>query len=143
MGRKKRKKKKSATFNKKSLTNGILGLFSNNPKKTFNHKQISKHLQITDTSTRKLVVEVLGELTESNDLEEIYPGKYKLRSSAGHVIGKVDIAAGGYGFVSSESVSEDIFISQRNLNRALNGDIVKVFLYAKKKSRSPEVKLLK
>jgi ribonuclease R len=138
MGRKKRKKKKSATFNKKSLTNGILGLFSNNPKKTFNHKQISKHLQITDTSTRKLVVEILDELTESNDLEEIYPGKYKLRSGAGHVIGKVDIAAGGYGFVSSESVSEDIFISQRNLNRALNGDIVKVFLYAKKKSRNPE-----
>jgi ribonuclease R len=138
MGRKKRKKKKSAAFNKKSLTNSILGLFSNNPKKTFNHKQISNHLQITDTSTRKLVIEVLAELTDYNDLEEIYPGKFKLRSSAGHVIGKVDIAAGGYGFVSSESVSEDIFISQRNLNRALNGDIVKVYLYAKKKSRSPE-----
>ncbi len=40
--------------------------------------------------------------------------------------------------MSSESVSEDIFISQRNLNRALNGDTVKVYLYAKKKSRSPE-----
>jgi ribonuclease R len=138
MDRKKRKKKKSVTFNKKSLTNSILGLFSNSPKKTFNHKQISKYLQITDTSTRKLVVEVLDELTESNDLEEIYPGKFKLRSGSGHAIGKVDIATGGYGFVSSESVSEDIFISQRNLNRALDGDIVKVYLYAKKKSRSPE-----
>ncbi len=90
MGRKKHKKKKSATFNKKSLTNSILGLFSNNPKKTFNHKQISKRLQITDTSTRKLVVEVLAELTESNDLEEIYSGKYKL-SPGGHVIGKVKL----------------------------------------------------
>ena len=69
MGRKKHKKKKSASFNKKSLTNSILGLFSNLPKKTFNHKQIAKHLQITDTSTRKLIVEVLNELTQTNDLE--------------------------------------------------------------------------
>jgi ribonuclease R len=138
MGRKKRKKKKSASFNKKSLTNNILGLFSNNPKKTFNHKQIAKQFKITDTSTRKLIVEVLGELTDANDLEEIYPGKFKLRSRTGHVIGKVEIAAAGYGFVSSESVSEDIFVSQRNLNRALNGDTVKVYLYAKKKSRNPE-----
>ncbi len=138
MGRKKHKKKKSVTFNKKSLTNGILGLFSNNPKMTLNHKQIAKHLSITDTSTRKLIVEVLNELTQANALEEIYQGKFKLRSRAGHVIGKVDIAAGGYGFVSSESVSEDIFISQRNLNRALDGDTVKVYLYAKKKSRGPE-----
>ncbi len=138
MGRKKRKKKKSAYFNKKSLTSSILGLFSKNPKKTFNNKQIAKQFKITDTSTRRLIVEVLGELKDANDLEEIYPGKYKLRSRTGHVIGKVEIAAGGYGFVSSESVSEDIFISQRNLNRALNGDTVKVYLYAKKKSRSPE-----
>jgi len=138
MGRKKHKKKKSVTFNKKSLTNSILGSFSNNPRKTLNHKQIAKYLSITDTSTRKLIAEILNELTQANDLEEIYPGKFKLRSRAGHVIGKVDIAAGGYGFVSSESVSEDIFISQRNLNRALNGDTVKVYLYAKKKSRGPE-----
>ena len=138
MGRKKQKKNKSVTFNKKSLTNRILGLFSNNPKRTLNHKQIAKYLQITDTSTRKLIVEVLNELTQTNDLEEIYTGKFKLRSRTGHVIGKVDIATGGYGFVSSESVTEDIFISQKNLNRALNGDTVKVYLYAKKKSRGPE-----
>jgi ribonuclease R len=138
MSTKKHKKKKSATFDKKSLANAILGIFSNNPKKTLNHKQVAKLLFITKKPVRRLIIDVLNELVQRNDLEEIYPGKFKLRSKGGHIIGKLDIASGGYGFVTSESVAEDIFISQKNLNHALNGDTVKVHLYAKKKSRSPE-----
>jgi ribonuclease R len=138
MGTKKHKKKKSAAFDKRSLANDVLGIFSNNPKKTLNNKEVSKLLFITKKPVRRLIAEVLNELTQRNDLEEVYPGKFKLRSKGGHFIGKLDIAAGGYGFVNSESVAEDIFISQKNLNHALNGDTVKVHLYAKRKGRNPE-----
>ncbi len=138
MGTKKHKKKKSAAFDKRSLTNAVLGIFSNNPKNNLNHKQVAKLLFITKKPVRRLIIEVLNELTQRNDLEEVYPGKFKLRSKGGHFVGKLDIAAGGYGFVNSESVAEDIFISQKNLNHALNGDTVKVHLYAKRKGRNPE-----
>ncbi len=138
MGTKKHKKKKSGAFDKRSLTNAVLGIFSNNPKKNLNHKELAKLLFITKKPVRRLIIEVLNELTQRNDIEEIYPGKFKLRSKGGHFIGKVNIAAGGYGFVNSESVAEDIFISQKNLNHSLNGDTVKVNLYAKRKGRNPE-----
>ena len=142
MGKRKHKRKKPAGFNKKSLANSILGIFSNYPRKTFNYKQIAKYLLIKSSAEKRLITQVLNELAQANDLEEIFPGKFKLKSSVGHVIGKVDIAQGGYGFVSSESMADDIFISQKNLNHALNGDIVKVYLYAKKKSRGPEGEVL-
>ena len=138
MGKNKYKRKKPANFNKKTLANSILGIFSNNPKNTFNYKQIAKYLLIKNSAEKKLITQVLAELAQSNDLEEIFPGKFKLKSSVGHVIGKVEIAQGGYAFVSSESISDDIFISQKNLNHALNDDIVKVYLFAKKKGRNPE-----
>ncbi len=138
MRKKKQKRKNSALYNKKTLTNSILGIFSNNPRKTYNYKQIANHLLIKNSDEKRLIIQILGDLQQSNDIEQIFHGKYKLKSSAGHVVGKVDVARGGYAFVSSESLSDDVFISQRNLNRALNGDIVKVYLYAKTKSRGPE-----
>ncbi len=44
------------------------------------------------------------------------------------------MARGGYGYVISEHLKEDLFVSQNNLNHALNGDTVKVLMYAHKKT---------
>ena len=40
----------------------------------------------------------------------MYPGKFKMKSKGGNVIGKIEITAGGYGFVVSDTMEEDIFI---------------------------------
>jgi ribonuclease R len=40
--------------------------------------------------------------------------------------------------VTSEAYEQDIFISQNNLNHALDGDSVKVMVYARRKTGSPE-----
>jgi ribonuclease R len=139
MGKKNRKKgKKSARVNKQSLKNSILGIFSNNTNKSFNYKQISKQLLITSSDEKKLVNIVLFELKAEGYLEEIYTGKFKLKSAGGYIIGRIEMMTGGYGFVHSENLEEDAFISNRNLNRALDGDLVKVYLFAKKKRLNPE-----
>jgi ribonuclease R len=137
MGRK-NKKNPTGGLNKKSLSNSILGIFSQHPRKIFNYKQLSKHLLITDSHEKRLITEILHELKNRDTLEEISTGKYRLKSSGGYVLGKVQIANGGYGFVTSEFVKQDIFISQNNLNHALDGDTVKVFLFAHKKTRGLE-----
>jgi ribonuclease R len=134
--RKKGKHKK--LINEKALTNSILGLFTNDPKKTYNYKQISKQLLIRSSEERQVITHLLNSMRDEGLLEEIQPGKYKLKSSGGYIVGKVDIAAAGYGFVATESMDEDIFISQKNLHHALNGDIVKVYLFARKKKLGPE-----
>jgi ribonuclease R len=137
MGRNKRKSS-SGGINKKTLANSLLGIFSNHPKKTYNYKQLAKLLLITNSHEKRLISEILYELKNKETLEEISTGKFKLKSSGGYVIGKVQIVTGGYGFVSSETIKKDIFVSQNNLNHALDGDTVKVYLYAHRKSEDLE-----
>ncbi|MBN1158104.1 MAG: ribonuclease R [Bacteroidales bacterium] len=128
------KRSKPVKIDRKALANNILEIFSRHPRKIFNYKQLASGLLITDASEKKLITEVLYELKEKDALEEISTGRFKLKAKGGHVIGTVRIERGGYGYVASETIKEDIFISQNNLNHALNGDSVKVLVYAHKKS---------
>jgi len=120
------------------LSNSILGIFTNDPRKILNYKQLAKQLLITDSHEKRLITEILHELKNKETLEEISTGRFRLKSSGGTILGKVQIVSGGYGFVSSESVKQDIFISQNNLNHALDGDTVKVYLFAHKKTKGLE-----
>ena len=124
---------KKVSFKKEELKNKVLGIFANKPTKILNYKQVASHLQIKDAGARKMIVTILGELKENENLTEIYRGKYKLKRKGGFVIGIVDLTAYGSAYVRVDSLSEDIFIAQVNVNRALQGDTVKVFLYAQKK----------
>jgi ribonuclease R len=135
---KKRQKIRNKGMGKKELSNSLLAVFSKHPRKLFNYRQLAGHLLITDPSEKKMITEVLYELKEKEALEEISAGKFRLKARGGYIIGTVDMAAGGYGYVVSETLKEDVFISQNNLNHALNGDSVKVLLYAHKKTSSLE-----
>jgi len=135
-----RKKKRNNTkgVNKKELSNNMLAVFSAHPKKAFNYKQLSAILLITDLFEKKLITELLYELKGKDALEEISTGRFRLKAKGGFIIGTVNIAKGGYGFVATETLKEDVFVSQNNLNHALDGDTVKVLVYAHRKSRALE-----
>jgi len=134
----KRSNRRKSSLNIRILTQNIIQIFRNNPKKALNHKQLAGQLQITEPSGKKIVHEALKNLKKSGYIEELYPGKFKLRSVGANIIGKVEMSASGYGFITSDSVPEPVFISQDNLHHALNGDTVRIFLFAAKKSRGPE-----
>ncbi len=137
MNRRKKITKKTS-FKKDELKNKVLGVFANNPTRSLNYKQVAGLLKIKDAGARKMILTVLDELKESENLSELYRGKYKLKRKGGFVIGTVDLTAYGSAYVKVDSLSEDIFIAQVNLNRSLQGDTVKVFLYAQKKAQKPE-----
>jgi ribonuclease R len=68
-------------------------------------------------------------------------GKEKYNPGSGeriYITGTVDMTRMGYGFISSDDMEDDVFVSARNLNTALHGDKVKVWLYARKKGARPE-----
>jgi len=135
---KKKKKKKKLRFNKAGLKKAVLDIFYANPKKTFNYKQLSAELFIRDMPTKKLIHVVLEELRDNENLEEISRGKYKLRSKGGYINGVVELTQQGFGFVISDEIDQDVFVSAANLKRAMHGDKVKVYLYARRKKHNPE-----
>ncbi len=86
-----------------------------------------------------MVSEVLKELAAKGTLHEVYPGKYKSKTSTrGTFTGTVDLTRMGYGFIKSDDIEDDVFVAAKNLKTALHGDKVKVLLYAKRKGARPE-----
>ena len=138
----KKKKDKMAklveSFNKPKLKNAILNVFYDNPERTYNYKQIAELLKIKDPEITKLVFVVLEELTESDNLHSVQRGKYKLKSRSGSITGKVEIQPQGFAYIISEEVEKPVLVSSRNLNHAMEGDVVKVHLYALRKNQQPE-----
>jgi len=138
----KNKKNKKAqlveTFNKPKLKNAILTIFYDQPEKTFNYKQIAEQLKIKDPEITKLVFVVLEELTENENLHSVQRGKYKLISRGGTIGGTVEIQPQGFAYIVSEELEKPVLVSSRNLNHAMDGDKVKVSLYAMRKKQQPE-----
>lgn len=138
----KNKKNKQAqlveTFNKPKLKNAILTIFYDQPEKTFNYKQIAEQLKIKDPEIIKLVFVVLEELTENENLHSVQRGKYKLISRGGTISGTVEIQPQGFAYIVSEELEKPVLVSSRNLNHAMDGDKVKVSLYAMRKKQQPE-----
>ncbi len=134
----KKSSKKKSGFNKKELKKQILELYYNAPGRLLNYKQISSALKIKDPSTRQLINVALQELTDNGYLVIKERGKYQLKAQTGYVVGTVEMTQKGFGFIISEEMEEDIFVAGPNLNRALNGDKVRVYLHAISKRKQPE-----
>ncbi|KOH44705.1 ribonuclease R [Sunxiuqinia dokdonensis] len=141
MARKKNWKKKSknlSNFNKPQLKKAILDIFYSDQQKTFNYKQLGSLLGVKDPETKKLINVVLDELAENENLEQIQRGKFKLKSRGGYVCGRVELQPQGFAYIQSEEVDQPVLVSQRNLNHAMEGDKVRVYLYARRKKHQLE-----
>ncbi|MCT4647822.1 MAG: ribonuclease R [Carboxylicivirga sp.] len=138
------KKKKKKISRKDELRKLIQGLFFNNPKRTFNYKQVSSLLEVKKKTGRQQVQIILNELFESGYLTEVAAGKYKLLSRGSTLTGIVDMTATGSAYVIPDEENEggDIFIPRNNMNHALHGDHVKVFMHARRRNRQPEGEII-
>lgn len=142
MGRKHKRSKRP----KSALAGIILSNFSDNPFRAFNYKQISKQLGIKDQAGKNLVFNILEELKTAGELIEEKPGKYKLNPTSEteisgikkYIIGKVDLKKTGKAYVEPEDGGEDIYIAPNNVHHALHGDLVKVFIFPRRKGHKKE-----
>ena len=137
MSNKGRGKKNSGSSNE-STASRIKDILSENPQQSFNYKQIAKRLNLSDASEKKAITEILRDLTKKGVIKEVYQGKYIIKESRGYITGTVDLTRMGYGFISTDDLEDDVFVSANNLHTALHGDTVKVLLFAKRKGARPE-----
>lgn len=129
---------KEPRLSKESLVGQILAILTKSPEQGFNYKQIAKKLDITDAPGRQIIQDVLRDQTKLGTVQEVFHGKYKVKIARGYITGTVDMTRMGYGFISTEDLEDDVFVTAKNLKTALHGDKVKVWLYAKRKGARPE-----
>lgn len=135
---KKPSKAKLPVYNKKTLTKLITDIYRKNPSKILNYKQITAKLEVNDPRTIQLINEILNSLTGREVIEEVERGKFKYSGSASTVIGTLDMTRSGAAFLVTDDLPEDIYIDRQNMNRALHGDKVEVYIFARKKKSKSE-----
>ena len=128
-----------------SLQEKVLSTFRTNPTLAMNYKQVSRQLNITQTSKKKIIAKVLFELEAKEALVEEKPGKFKLinhESNLNKLVGKVDMTTSGSGYVEVEGLPNDIYIGEKDLGIALHGDLVEVAILRVKRNGKPIGKVI-
>ena len=143
MSKKTNNKTASGGRTKKSdLVNKIIGIFSNNQQKTYNYRQIAAALGLKTQAQKQTASDALQDLTDQEMLIEIARGKYKFNSRGGIVTGVIDRKKTGKTFLLPDDGGMPVFIAERNINRAVNNDRVKVLIFGHRKGTPPEGEVL-
>lgn len=130
--------------------------FNRFPNKSYNHKQLSKmikpmfnhfveeqlgsatHIEDLNQELKSEIIFLLDKLKHKGEVIETSHGSYKLKPKHAYMQGVIEITSTGAAYLLSEDGSEDVYIAARNTKHALNGDTVKIYLYARHKNQRLE-----
>lgn len=139
MGRNKKGNKGRVKTDKirRALERGILRLLEDNPKKSYNYKQLAAAFEVNDPPTRQTIISILADLTIRKYIKEVGRGSFSIVQSTSSLVGRIEITRRGSGYVIIEG-SDDVFIPTNKTNTALNGDQVEVRLNRRQKGSKLE-----
>ena len=113
---------------KEAMIQAIISVFQSSPKEPFNYKQISKIIG----------VDILYDLSAEDIITEIDRGRYRLNGLGTLAVGTFARRSNGKNSFIPEDGGTPVFIAERNSGHAMDGDKVKVQLFAKRKGAEPE-----
>lgn len=139
-----KKKHRKPSHNKISnLTNTILSILKKDRNKSFNYKQIGAILDVNDASSRNQIIKKLAQLKAKEEIKEVDRGKFQIANSTEYHTGIFDAAQRGNGYVICDDFEDDIYIASNNVNKALNGDEVELYVYKRRKQGKQEGEITK
>ncbi|MFL9845172.1 ribonuclease R [Flavobacterium rhizosphaerae] len=133
-----KKNGKPSAKKEKDFSGKIYKILAKDPNKAFNYKQIAAALQLNDTKSRNEIIKELKILASQERVEETERGKYRVISKADYIEGTIDMTSRKTAYFVSPDLEDDVFIPTNNLNKALDNDKVKVYIYNRRKGRRPE-----
>ena len=136
---KKRSKKRSGGVNRKSLRTLLIRVFEKHISSELTHKEICQIVDARDPNSRQNVFDELNVLVKHGSIERINHYTFKAKSDLKYLEGQIDITQRGAGFVSCDGHEKDFYISPHNINKALNGDLVKIKVIKQGQSRDEAV----
>ncbi len=134
MNRKKKNKPKIPG----NLSRSIIDILRKNSGKTYNYKQIASVLGVNDASSRNQIIKKLAQLAAKKEIKETDRGKFTIEENKNYYTGVLDLTTKGYGYVMVEEFADDIFIAQKDLNSAFDGDTVEIYVYNRRRRKRSE-----
>ena len=136
-------KKKNKTKIQGNLSRSIIDILRKNSGKSYNYKQIASALGVNDASSRNQIIKKLAQLAAKKQIEEVDRGKFKIEGSKNYYTGVLDLTTKGYGYVMVEELADDIFIANKDLNAAFDGDTVEIYVYNRRRRKRSEGEITK
>ncbi len=136
-------KKKKRIYKKKGnqikdLTRKIFKILNENSNKSFNYKQISSRLSVVDTQGKNQIINKLLSLLSEGKIKESERGKYQINEDRKYHIGKLDLTSNGNAYFICDDFEQDIFVPNTNVNHGLQDDLVKVYVYHRRRNKKLE-----
>ncbi|MBO6200796.1 MAG: ribonuclease R [Chryseobacterium sp.] len=108
----------------------ILRFMNQKTSKIYNYKQIADGIDYKNPRQRELVIQALHRLQALQKIKETEKGKYIVNLNIeGTLTGVIDFNQSGNAYVKVEGMTDDIFVHQKNVKDALQGDKVLLVTY--------------
>jgi ribonuclease R len=127
---------------KKEIIQRIVNLFSACPKELMNYKQVCSEIGVTTPVGKAMVNSVLETLSLEGFLVEEDKGKYRLNGLGSTAEGRFERRSNGKNSFIPDNGGDPLFVAERNSMHAMNGDKVKVQIFARRKGREPEAEVI-
>ena len=138
----KKKKGTGKRMKKEAMIQAIIETFQSSPKEPFNYKQISKIIGVENQVQKLQVVDILYDLSADDIITEIDRGRYRLNGLGTMAVGTFARRSNGKNSFIPEDGGTPVFVAERNSGHAMDGDKVKVQLFAKRKGAEPECEVV-
>lgn len=111
--------------------------FANHPSRIYDSKMAAKQIGIQGNDGRKMVHDLMREMTVEGVFEKVGAGQYRLvRKQLPTKTGKVDMTASGMAYIIVDDAAEgekDIIVEPRNTHHAMHGDKVRVAIIGRRR----------
>lgn len=125
----------------KKLETALLKILEDNPYRTYKPKELARLLSVP-TVQYKDFRKFLKKLVSEGKINRYKKNRLGMGRPSREMTGHLHVKSQGYGFLIQDDANEDIFISHLNMGTALNGDLVKVQLFAEQRGKSLEGKVV-
>ena len=134
----KEKKGRGKRMKKEAILHSVVSLFESSPTLSFNYKQVSKQIGVENQVQKLQVAAILEDLALGGYLKEIDRGRYQLNHKGTVAVGTFVRRSNGKNSFRPEDGGTPVFIAERNSAHAMDGDKVKVQIFAHRKNAEPE-----
>jgi len=135
-------KGKGKRIKKGDMIRSIVALFHSSPKESFNYKQVSKLIGAENQVQKLQVAEILDSLSMDDMITEIDRGRYRFNGLGTMAVGKFVRRSNGKNSFIPEEGGSPVFVAERNSMHAMDGDKVKVQLFAKRRGAEQEAEVV-
>ncbi len=124
-------------LNKRNMTDLITDWFRDNQDSTISVKRLYDELKLKTHPMRSMCLDIVLDLVEDGFLKE-KDGQFCLMQKSKFIDGVLQRRVGGKNFLVPDDGSDPIFVAERNSAGAVNGDRVRIVLFARRPHSGPE-----